>query len=79
MNACNIHGDMNYNEKLNTHLSQLILYIWLQHIKKIKSTILIKYKTKESPRVMVEPAIPEFKFEELIQCATELVKIVWDK
>ena len=78
MNEYNINGGINYNEKLNTHLSQLILYIWHQYIKKIKSTILIKYKTKESPRVRVEPAIPEFKVEELIQCATELVKIVGD-
>ena len=73
MNTCNINGGINCNEELNTHLSQLILCIWLQHIKNMKSIILIKYKTKESPRVRVEPAIPEFKVEELIQCATELV------
>ena len=34
---------------------------------------------QESLRVGVEPAIPVFKVEELIQCATEFVGIVGDK
>ena len=33
-------------------------------------------QNKKSPRARVEPAIPNFEVQELIQCATELVEVM---